>query len=311
MICEDRRDDIFLFAAESLEGREREELSSHLDSGCEICQGELRQAQEILTDVSFSLDPVKPPPQSKARLLARVLGEEDEPSVGALSRMQASIRPSLWRGALAAGIASVAAAGLTAALVTRPSAPSVEELLELKKASVSLSAERDALLLANEDLRTERDELQEFLDEQDEELSDLENSLSISSVALEMLRQPNIDRAQLSGTKLQPHATGTVFWEWEAYNCYFYAENLKSLAADRTYAIWLFEADGAPVFIGTFTPDDRGRANFFQTLPDAELNPVRLAVTDEPYDVVEPESPTGAVHLEAVVARRDRLELSG
>ena len=39
MTCEERRDDIFLFAAESLEGRDGEELSAHLDNGCEICAG--------------------------------------------------------------------------------------------------------------------------------------------------------------------------------------------------------------------------------------------------------------------------------
>ncbi len=309
MRCGERRDDIFLLATESLERRPREELEAHLRGGCAVCAGELRRAQEILTDVLLAHDPMEPAPLVKNRLLARVKDDAAGVGDGEIPRPQMPVRSSLWRIALAAGVAALAAAALTATLLTRTSAPLRRENGELQSASARYSAERDELLAAVEELAAERDELQTSLDEQDEELSDLESALSVASVALEMLREPDVDRLELLATDLQPHATASVFWEWGDYTCYLHAENLQRLASDRAYAIWLYEADGTAVLVGTFTPDERGDATFFQKLPHADLWPVRVAVTDEPFEVAE--SPTGAVHLEAVVPPRKRPRQSG
>jgi hypothetical protein len=73
--CQERRDQIFLYAADldALEPAERDELRAHLASGCPNCAGALAEAEAIMAQVPQALDPVTPSPQARDRLMQRVL----------------------------------------------------------------------------------------------------------------------------------------------------------------------------------------------------------------------------------------------
>ncbi len=111
MTCIERRDAIFLFAADQLDGAERDELRAHLATDCPRCLGSLAAAQATLANLALALEPIEPPTSLRERLRARVLA--DAPARHAPAR-------SDWRRpALAAGIAALVAFGL-GRLTTRP-----------------------------------------------------------------------------------------------------------------------------------------------------------------------------------------------
>jgi hypothetical protein len=104
MSCAGRRDAILLLAAGALEPVEQVELEAHLATGCPLCAGERAAAETALAHLAFALDPVAPPAEVRARLLA-ALREAPAASDGA-GGTPAPRRARRWlplAGAAAAG----------------------------------------------------------------------------------------------------------------------------------------------------------------------------------------------------------------
>lgn len=125
MTCEERRDALFLFAAEELDAPERDEQRAHLASGCPRCLGALAEAQAALARFAAELPPIEPPERVRRALAARIALEARLPE-----QLQSLEAPSVprtdWRSlALAAGLAALLAGGATA-LATRARVASVE-----------------------------------------------------------------------------------------------------------------------------------------------------------------------------------------
>ncbi|HEY7087828.1 MAG TPA: anti-sigma factor [Tepidisphaeraceae bacterium] len=80
MTCEDRRDLIFLYAADALDDGEQQELRQHLASGCATCAATLEQAEATIAQIPLALDPVSPPQQARERLMRRVTAEQTRSS---------------------------------------------------------------------------------------------------------------------------------------------------------------------------------------------------------------------------------------
>jgi anti-sigma-K factor RskA len=115
--CDERRDALFLLAAEELEGAERDELRAHLSDGCPQCLGALAEAQALVARLAAELAPVTPPESVRRALAARIALETRLAEPQSLAPA-ARARASWLRLAAAAGIAAVLAAGATA-LATR------------------------------------------------------------------------------------------------------------------------------------------------------------------------------------------------
>jgi len=135
--CRERRDSLFLLAADELDAPEGDELRAHLADGCPRCLGALAEAQAAVARLAQEIEPIDPPESVRRSLAARValetrLGESqtlDAPARGA--------RVSVWRAALAAGIAALLAAGATA-LVTRARMQSAESDARVRHAALDV-----------------------------------------------------------------------------------------------------------------------------------------------------------------------------
>jgi anti-sigma-K factor RskA len=129
MTCEERRDALFLLAAEELEAPERDEQRVHLASGCPRCLGVLAEAQAAVARFAAELPPVEPPESVRRALAARIALETRLPEQ-LLPLETPSARPGRadWRAlAAAAGLAAILAGGVTA-LATRARVASVEHV---------------------------------------------------------------------------------------------------------------------------------------------------------------------------------------
>jgi anti-sigma-K factor RskA len=71
-MCSERKDQIFLFAADQLEVAEAEELRRHLATGCPICAGVLGEAEAMLAQVAGEVERVEPSVQTREQLMHRV-----------------------------------------------------------------------------------------------------------------------------------------------------------------------------------------------------------------------------------------------
>jgi len=99
-------------ALDALDGEERSQFEAHLAAGCPLCEARLREAREALALLGRSLPPVAPPPEIKARLLARIAEEPARrPRPGAAAR-DAPRRARLWWGGWAAAAAVILVLGL-------------------------------------------------------------------------------------------------------------------------------------------------------------------------------------------------------
>ena len=133
MTCEERRDALFLLAAEELEAPERDDLRAHLADGCPRCLGVLAESQAAVARLALEIQPVEPPERVRRALAARIALEARLAEVPAAPAAQPRHE---WRArALAAGLAAIVAAGATA-LVTRSRVAAVQQV----------AAERDTAL---------------------------------------------------------------------------------------------------------------------------------------------------------------------
>jgi anti-sigma-K factor RskA len=72
MNCEQRKDLIFLYAADQLEPAERDELRRHLAEGCPLCSGALAEAEAMLAQMAAAQPAASPPPGVLNKILERV-----------------------------------------------------------------------------------------------------------------------------------------------------------------------------------------------------------------------------------------------
>ena len=143
MTCEERRDALFLLAAEELEAPERDEQRAHLATGCPRCLGALAEAQAAVARFAAELPPVEPPESVRRALTARIALEAGLPE-----RLQKLDSPSAlpvrtdWRSlAAAAGLAALLAGGATA-LATRARVASVERAASERERALDVIGSR-------------------------------------------------------------------------------------------------------------------------------------------------------------------------
>ncbi len=270
MTCEERQDQILLYAAEALEPAERDEVRSHLGSGCPRCAGSLAEAEAILAHLPLALEPVAPSRELRARLLERI---RPEGSVAPLEKSEplhvvpfpearsADRWLDAWlKPAIAAGLAAAAVYGLTAL-----------------------------------PLRRERASLETEIAHQAERIRALESSAEQEAETARLLRSREAVVAMLAGSEPQPEAWGRILWDREHGTVRFYTGNLRPPGVGRTYELWLITEGQEKIPAGTFDVD-ASRTGFLVARVPKEIGKIVLAaVTDEPAGGVP--QPTGKIHL--------------
>ena len=92
MTCEERRDALFLLAAEELDAPERDELRAHLADGCPRCLGALAESQAAVARLALEIPPVEPPETVRRALAARISLETRLPELRPLEAPAAPAR---------------------------------------------------------------------------------------------------------------------------------------------------------------------------------------------------------------------------
>jgi hypothetical protein len=274
-VSESRRDRILLDAASALDDDERAALRDELARSEPGDAEALREAQELLARLALSAAPVAPPPRARQRLRERVATRE--------ALRVDPWRRSGWRGAATAGILAVISAGLAAGLTWQALVPDEPQI-----------AESDAAAAAA-DLERERAGLEAVVESQDGEIAALEGALAQAREAIALLSARGMVAIDLTPGAGDEGVSARIFWDWDAYTCFFQAHGLRNAPPGHTYTLWLHTQTGDVIRAGSFEASGGGLTSFFALLPREMGDVARVVVTDEPLPVGD--APTGTVHL--------------
>jgi len=271
--ADDREDLLFLYAADALEGEEREEVEAWLAGGGAAGRAALAQAEQEVAGLARALAPVAPDPAVGERLRRRIGSARSAPASGA----------TRWgRAALAAGLAALVAGGVGYGAGRR---------LAERSAGARVAALEAELAEAREEL----DQLDDELAEQEAAYRQLESEQVLARKTIETLSADHTEALALAGTAARPDARARVYWDWDSWYCYLRADGL-SPGPDGIYALWLFTDEGEVIGVGTFGTDAKGHATLVAPVPHDLGHVVRAGVSIEPDDRLGP-GPRGEVVL--------------
>jgi hypothetical protein len=286
-----------VYALGALDGEDRAHFEAHLAGGCAICEVALREAAAVADDLVLAIDPVAPPPRVKARLLARVQGQQAPQP-----------RRSPWIPlALAASLLVAIALGtqvqtLRVALEgeRREAAGAATRLARAEEAATQvdrLRAERDAvqtkLAAAERSATAAQAQLAEWRDLATR-LEETQARLAQAEDALALLTGPGIQTVSLAGQSAAPGARARAFLDPERGRLLLYVYDLPPPPAGKTYQLWVI-LGGMPIDAGTFGVQPDGRTRYdARPVPGFE-GQVTVAVTIEPAGGVP--QPTGPMVL--------------
>lgn len=250
------------YALGALDGGDLRELEAHLAGGCEECRRQLALWQGDLEALAAAeVEPVQPSDITRARVLRLATPLLDP------ARMSVHVRPT-WVG--------IAAALLLLALA-------VWGLLGQARMERQVRG-----------LEAERDRLSRQVNDLDRQVGLAREEARRAQQALQVLAAPGVQSVVLAGLGPSPGAKGRTYVNPSTRDALFYAFDLPSLPADKTYELWLIAA-GKPVAAGTFDVDPRGTGTVrVERVTDASRIQA-WAVTIEPRGGVP--QPTGAMVL--------------
>lgn len=238
---------------------EREAVRAHLAGGCPECAGAMVEVQAAFALVGLSLEPMTPPAEAKARLMARLraMPARRGGSGGASTIPVAADRGRRpwWLGAVA--VAACAALVALGAWHIQQGRENAQRIAALRQNV----AERDARFAQLQSLVTT-------------------NQLSLIA---------------LGGQAPQPKSSGRVFWDKDSGRWHAFFFDMKPPPPGKEYELWFITADEKKVPAGTFGVDAQGNGELVVEVPPG-IGPLALAaVTDEPLGGAP--QPTGAIQL--------------
>jgi len=248
------------YALGALDGEDLRELEAHLAGACEECRRQLALWQGELEALAADVEPVAPSDVTRARVLRLAGGMDRAPAAPPR-------RTPVWMTAAAAVLLALALWGL------------------LGQARM----EREV-----RGLEAERDRLSRQVNGLEQQVGLARDEARRAQQALQVLAAPGVQSVVLAGLGPSPGAKGRTYVNPSTRDALFYAFDLPSLPADKTYELW-FIAAGKPVAAGTFEVDPRGTGTVrVERVTDARQIQA-WAVTIEPRGGVP--QPTGAMVL--------------
>jgi hypothetical protein len=149
-------------------------------------------------------------------------------------------------------------------------------------------------ILALGRLEAERDNLRHQVEVVSQEVGRMRTDVQQARQDLQVIAAPGVRSVVLAGLGPSPRAKGRTYVNPSTRDALFYAFDLPSLPAGKTYELW-FIAAGTPVAAGTFDVDPRGTGTVrVERVTDATRIEA-WAVTIEPKGGVP--QPTGAMVL--------------
>jgi anti-sigma-K factor RskA len=93
------------------------------------------------------------------------------------------------------------------------------------------------------------------------QVAGLENKSVQARHVLDLLTARSAQHVLLTATKTSVEPAGRAVYLAESGSLIFQASNLKSVASDKAYELWLIPASGKPIPAGVFWPDAAGSAS--------------------------------------------------
>jgi anti-sigma-K factor RskA len=250
-----REEDFDLYALGVVEGEERQAIEDHLQS-CADCSRKLEEARGRIALLAFSVPQVAPNPRLKERLMAHVGGmaprfEPQEQPPQAVPE-KTSIFASRWWAAILTPLVF----GLATATVV--------------------------LWVDNEDLQRQVRSLRASAQEQQNELATARGVINaaaeVDTMAVNLVPPPNVS------------GRGMVRYN-ERHGMVMLNATLAPLPPEKTYQLWMVPAQGNPISLGIFTPEDNNGSAYMVSSVPAGMKAKAFAITVEPSGGVP--QPTG------------------
>lgn len=234
------QEDLALYAMQALTPEENRDTQAHLDD-CAYCRAALAESLVDVALIGMSAEQKALPEGAGQRLMARIANTPQTAVVPSAPKPVASIpvAPIPIDGKRRAGFGWLgwfaAAAALAIAVYLGYSNVQLERQVSENRGQIAqLAAQADRA----------------------EQLKDA-------------LTSPEAKRVTLTESKQPAHPVGHATYLPKRGALVFVASNLRPLAEDKTYELWLIPADGkAPIPAGLFRPDANGSASvILPTLP--------------------------------------------
>jgi anti-sigma-K factor RskA len=277
-----------LYALGSLDTAEQSQLETHLQTGCTLCQGPIREMQETLAMFPYALSPVLPPRALKQNLLEALRRDtgiltEDQGSPGAERTTLEPPVPTADQRFPASNfyrILTLIAACL--ALVLGGYAFSLwQNVSSLKNQLVQQQQETGLLKDQLAKQQQEMGLLKDQLAKQQQEGGDLKEQLAKAQDRIRVLTAAAVRTIILAGVKNRD-AKGKVFLDPTKRNALFYAYNLPPAPTGKTYQLWVIK-DSKPISAGIFSVDPDGNGFLEVSGLPSDLEKINAtAVTLEP-----------------------------
>ncbi|HJQ31728.1 MAG TPA: anti-sigma factor [Pyrinomonadaceae bacterium] len=306
---EDYKELLALEAAGALEEGERGALLEHLPS-CEECRAELRELSDAAAALVYTVEPVRPPAELRANVLARVRGVGPseartadtssafvDPSEVAVDPSEAHAGSRLGEsrngGARRTSTSTSDARGLLSGfslwqiLTGRPSLGFGAAFASI--VVVLLGVTSLLLWSQNRTLSAEVARLYDRLRETQGELSEQREQLASARDVNELLSAPGARFAELSGKKPAPQAHAMLAYDRATGRAVIMATGLPPCPAGHSYQLWLIAGDKNPMPGGTFKSDASGRAGMSDRLPVGVGQPTFAVTLEREGGVSAPE----------------------
>jgi hypothetical protein len=284
---EDYKELLELEAAGAVDPSELRALDAHLVA-CAECRAELDALREAAASLAYTVAPVRPP----AELRARVLGQVGEMKTAFAPAAEAT--PA--RTSSVAGEARRLLRGLSLwqILGARPALGFGAAALVVLLAA--LGALSFMLWGRTQQLSAEVARLASRLGESEEQTAAARGQLARMQEVNEVMSAPGSRLMSLAGTKTAPQAHAHVAYDRSTGRVVLFASELPPAPAGKAYQLW-FIAEGrpAPMPGGVFKTDARGRGQLSDRLPADAPGLDNFAVTLEDERGVQ--TPAGAMYL--------------
>lgn len=296
--CENYRELLAAHALTALDAAEAASLEAHLVS-CADCRAELNAWEATTALLALEAEPVEPPAQLRASILASVR-EDREAAENLEARVSQTVAADrsevLDRGG--ESVSDVADKSVSSARpeskvlpFARPPKPIWASLRSIGAIAALFVCAVSLIVLLT--LWRQNRALQEELGHLTREMKQAEAKLEHQRSIVAMLTAPGSRMASLSGTNMAPGASAMLAFD-KSGHAMLMTNGLPAAPEGMAYQLW-FIKDDKKMPGKVFTPDAAGNGMLEDQIPDSARESAVFAVTLEPKSGAP--APTGSIYL--------------
>ena len=287
---EEYKETFTLDALDALEEAERCALYKHL-LVCRACQDEWHEMRETAAALAYTVSPVQPPAELRARILERVRNLGAPKLAGERGEAEAGDAVSEETGDIALRRATTPPQRANVLAMPEPS-ERLEAAAARGRSMFRYGAMAASLIIAalgvalyalwqeNRAMRAEVAEISARTAQTEWALGREREELAREREVRELLTAPDSRIAQLAGTNLAQGANARLAFDRATGQAMLVAYNLPPAPAGKAYQLW-FIKDGKPLPGSVFKTDERGRASMRDEVPAEGRDASVFAVTLE------------------------------